>query len=69
MIYGDEQARAKWCPFALTKDVNSRTAVNRWVTRGAGAPNDIGPCHCMGSKCGVWLGTPENGRCGLTQKS
>lgn len=58
----EAEAKTKWCPF-------SRNVSTSYHTGTVGNRPQTNEVNCLGTGCMLWLGTPEDGRCGMSEKN
>ena len=66
MFFGIEEAKEKWCPFAMVVLPEREGTVNRSARTGKATSGT----HCLATQCMMWcmLGDgSENGYCGLAR--
>lgn len=61
-----EDAKQKWCPMArVVPDVRDYASGNRFPGDGGSARCLRNECRCIGPECMMWVGSDEEGDCGL----
>ncbi len=62
----EEEAKTKWCPKAvLVLSSHNYPSGNRFDNDTPTSRDLQTRCNCLGTDCMMWLGTTEDGSCGL----